>query len=304
MEKKGTILAAGGTGFIGSHTVVELLEQGYGVVIVDNLYNSSADMTERINKITGKTPKFYDADVTDAGALRKVFSENDITAVMHFAGYKAVGESVQKPLEYYRNNLDTTLTLLEVMREYGVKNIIFSSSATVYGMDNVSPMNETMKLGECTNPYGWTKWMIERIMTDAAAADPELSVVLLRYFNPIGAHTSGLIGERPTGTPNNLMPYISQVASGRLEKLSIYGDEPDAGRHGSARLYTRYGPRKGPRRSARLSCIAQGDRSVQPRHRQRLQRKGACRSVCTRKRSKSPLRRDRTPRGRHSRVLR
>lgn len=225
MEKKETILAAGGTGFIGSHTVVELLEQGYGVVIVDNLYNSSADMTERINKITGKTPKFYDADVTDAGALRKIFSENDITAVMHFAGYKAVGESVQKPLEYYRNNLDTTLTLLEVMREYGVKNIIFSSSATVYGMDNVSPMNETMKLGECTNPYGWTKWMIERIMTDAAAADPELSVVLLRYFNPIGAHTSGLIGERPTGTPNNLMPYISQVASGRLEKLSIYGDD-------------------------------------------------------------------------------
>ena len=225
MEKKGTILAAGGTGFIGSHTVVELLDQGYGVVIVDNLYNSSADMTERIKKITGKTPKFYDADVTDAGALRKIFSENDITAVMHFAGYKAVGESVQKPLEYYRNNLDTTLTLLEVMREYGVKNIIFSSSATVYGMDNVSPMNETMKLGECTNPYGWTKWMIERIMTDAAAADPELSVVLLRYFNPIGAHTSGLIGERPTGTPNNLMPYISQVASGRLEKLSIYGDD-------------------------------------------------------------------------------
>ena len=160
--------------------------------------------------------------MTDAGALRKIFSENDITAVMHFAGYKAVGESVQKPLEYYRNNLDTTLTLLEVMREYGVKNIIFSSSATVYGMDNVSPMNETMKLGECTNPYGWTKWMIERIMTDAAAADTELSVVLLRYFNPIGAHTSGLIGERPTGTPNNLMPYISQVASGRLEKLSIY----------------------------------------------------------------------------------
>lgn len=225
MKNAGAILAAGGTGFIGSHTVVELLEQGLDVVIADNLYNSSADMVDRIEKITGKRPKFYNIDVADAEQLRTVFEENDISAVMHFAGYKAVGESVQKPLMYYRNNLDTTLTLMEVMAEYGIKNIIFSSSATVYGMENTVPFSEDMKAGGCTNPYGWTKYMIEQIMTDAAAADPELSVVLLRYFNPIGAHPSGLIGERPSGTPNNLMPYISQVASGRLEKLSIFGDD-------------------------------------------------------------------------------
>lgn len=225
MENTGTILATGGTGFIGSHTVVELLEQGCDVVIADNLYNSSDDMINRIEQITGKIPRFYNVDVSDSDALRVIFRENDITAVMHFAGYKAVGESVKKPLEYYRNNLDTTLTLMEVMREFGVKNIIFSSSATVYGMDNKVPFDETMTRGECTNPYGWTKWMIEQIMTDAAAADPELSVVLLRYFNPIGAHTSGLIGERPSGTPNNLMPYITQVAVGKLEKLSVFGDD-------------------------------------------------------------------------------
>lgn len=225
MEKTGTVLAAGGTGFIGSHTVVELLEQGVDVVIADNLYNSSADMIDRIEKITGKRPKFYNIDVADAVQLRVVFEENDIGAVMHFAGYKAVGESVRKPLMYYRNNLDTTLALMEVMDKYGVKNIIFSSSATVYGMENEVPFSEDMKAGGCTNPYGWTKYMIEQIMTDAALADPELSVVLLRYFNPIGAHVSGLIGERPSGTPNNLMPYISQVASGRLEKLSIFGDD-------------------------------------------------------------------------------
>lgn len=195
------------------------------MVIADNLYNSSEDMIGRIHEITGKTPKFYNVDVADADALRTVFKENDITAVMHFAGYKAVGESVRKPIEYYRNNLDTTLTVMEIMRKFGVKNIIFSSSATVYGMDNQVPFDETMARGTCTNPYGWTKWMIEQIMTDATVADSELSVVLLRYFNPIGAHTSGLIGERPSGTPNNLMPYITQVASGRLEKLSIFGDD-------------------------------------------------------------------------------
>ncbi len=225
MKNTGTILATGGTGFIGSHTVVELLEQGCDVVIADNLYNSSDDMISRIEQITGKAPRFYNIDVSDADALRTIFRGNNITAVMHFAGYKAVGESVKKPLEYYRNNLDTTLTLMEVMKEFSVKNIIFSSSATVYGMDNKVPFDETMTRGECTNPYGWTKWMIEQIMTDAAAADPELSVVLLRYFNPIGAHTSGLIGERPSGTPNNLMPYITQVAVGKLEKLSVFGDD-------------------------------------------------------------------------------
>lgn len=225
MEITGKILATGGTGFIGSHTVVELLELGYDVVIADNLYNSSADMIDRIEQITGRRPEFYNADVTDAGAVRRIFDENSISAVMHFAGYKAVGESVKKPLEYYRNNLDTTLTLMQVMKEYDVRNIIFSSSATVYGMENQVPFSEMMRAGGCTNPYGWTKYMIEQIMTDAAAADSSLSVVLLRYFNPIGAHVSGLIGERPSGTPNNLMPYITQVAAGRLERLSIFGND-------------------------------------------------------------------------------
>lgn len=225
MGDKITVLAAGGTGFIGSHTAVELIERGFDVIIADNLYNSSEDVVVRIGRITGVTPRFYNVDITDRDALRRVFEENSIDAVMHFAGYKAVGESVRKPLEYYRNNLDTTMTLLEVMKEYGVENIIFSSSATVYGMENNVPFSEDMKAGDCTNPYGRTKYMIERIMEDAAFADPKLSVVLLRYFNPIGAHVSGLIGERPSGTPNNLMPYITQVAAGRLEKLSVFGDD-------------------------------------------------------------------------------
>lgn len=220
-----SILLTGGTGFIGSHTAVELLEVGEEIVIVDDLSNSGADMLERLHTITGRTPRFYQADVADHAAMERVFSENDVQAVIHFAGFKAVGESVEKPVAYYRNNLDTTLTLLETMQRHGVKQFVFSSSATVYGMSEHVPFTEDMPSLGCTNPYGWTKYMIERILTDAAAADKELSVVLLRYFNPIGAHKSGLIGERPNGIPNNLMPYITQVAAGIRERLSVYGSD-------------------------------------------------------------------------------
>ncbi|MDY5612336.1 UDP-glucose 4-epimerase GalE [Dysosmobacter sp.] len=219
------ILLTGGTGFIGSHTAVELLEAGEEIVIVDDLSNSGADVLERLHTITGKTARFYQANVADRDAMERVFSENDIKAVIHFAGFKAVGESVAKPVAYYRNNLDTTLTLLETMQRHGVRQLVFSSSATVYGMSENVPFTEDMPSPGCTNPYGWTKYMIERILTDAAAADRELSVVLLRYFNPIGAHESGLIGERPNGIPNNLMPYITQVAAGIREKLSVYGSD-------------------------------------------------------------------------------
>ena len=219
------VLLTGGAGFIGSHTAVELLNAGEQVIIADDLSNSNADVIPKIETITGKIPKFYKVNVADRTAVDKIFTENDIAAVIHFAGYKAVGEAVQKPIEYYRNNLDTTLSLLEVMRAHNTKRFIFSSSATVYGTSNTAPFTEDMPTGGCTNPYGWTKYMIEQILTDAAKADPTVSVVLLRYFNPIGAHESGLIGEKPNGTPNNLMPYITQVASGILEKLSVYGDD-------------------------------------------------------------------------------
>lgn len=219
------ILLAGGAGYIGTHTAVELIEAGYGVIVADNYCNSSPEAVRRVEKITGKTIKTYELDIKDNEKLSKVFEENDISAVIHFAGLKAVGESVQKPLLYYRNNIDTTLSLLECMSEYGVKNIIFSSSATVYGEENPVPYLETMKRGVCTNPYGWTKAMMEQILEDAANADDKLSVILLRYFNPIGAHESGLIGEDPQGIPNNLMPYVSQVAVGRRERLTIFGND-------------------------------------------------------------------------------
>lgn len=218
------VLLTGGAGFIGSHTAVELLEQSYDVVIADDLSNCSEDIIGRIGQITGKTPEFCRVDVADKAALEKVFQQYDIDSVIHFAGFKAVGESVKKPLAYYRNNLDTTLTLLETMACHNVKKIVFSSSATVYGVPERVPLVEGMPTG-CTNPYGWTKYMIERILTDAAAADPELSAVSLRYFNPIGAHPSGLIGELPQGIPNNLLPYVSGVAAGRLEKLHVFGDD-------------------------------------------------------------------------------
>ena len=220
------VLLTGGAGYIGSHTCVELLNSGYEVVIADNFNNASEKVIGRIEKITGKTVEVFKIDVADKEALRELFSKCDIEAVIHFAGYKAVGESVAKPIMYYRNNLDTTLTLLEVMAEFNVKKIVFSSSATVYGVPKVVPLKEGMPTS-CTNPYGWTKLFNEQILTDATVADKELSVVLLRYFNPIGAHESGLIGESPNGIPNNLMPYITQVAVGKREKLGVFGNDYD-----------------------------------------------------------------------------
>jgi len=219
------VLLTGGAGYIGSHTAVELISAGEQVIIADDLSNSGGDVIDRITEITGTRPAFYRVNVSDRAAVEHVFSHHDVGAVIHFAGFKAVGESVEKPLAYYRNNLDTALTLLEVMAAHGCKRFIFSSSATVYGPDNASPLTEEMPTGGCTNPYGWTKFMIERILTDAAHADPSLSVVLLRYFNPVGAHKSGLIGEKPSGVPNNLMPYITQVAAGALPRLRVFGND-------------------------------------------------------------------------------
>ena len=218
------VLVTGGAGYIGSHTCLELLENGYGVVVIDNLCNSNPESLNRVQKLTGKTLKFYEGDVRDA-LLKRIFAENEISCVIHFAGLKAVGESVAKPWEYYDNNLNTTLVLTKVMKEVGMKNIIFSSSATVYTADNEMPLRETSRTGGCTNPYGWTKYMTEQILSGISHADPEWSVVLLRYFNPIGAHASGLIGERPNGEPNNLMPYITQTAAGIRPRLRVYGGD-------------------------------------------------------------------------------
>ena len=222
------ILVTGGAGYIGSHTCVELLDAGYDVVVVDNLCNSNEKVIERIKKITGKELSFYLADITDESSLNDVFDkENDIECVIHFAGLKAVGESVQKPLEYYQNNISGTLTLCKVMCEHNVKNIIFSSSATVYGEPEFIPITEECPKGICTNPYGWTKHMLEQILTDIHTADNEWNVILLRYFNPIGAHKSGMIGEDPKGIPNNLIPYVAQVAVGKLKCLGVCGDDYD-----------------------------------------------------------------------------
>ena len=221
------VLVTGGAGYIGSHTCVELLECGYGVVVVDNLCNSNSESLNRVKEITGKSLKFYEGDVRDEALLRKIFAENEIGCVIHFAGLKAVGESVAMPWEYYDNNLNSTLVLTKVMKEVGLKNIIFSSSATVYSAGNEMPLKETSTTGNCTNPYGWTKYMTEQILSGMANADQEWGVVLLRYFNPIGAHISGRIGEDPRGIPNNLMPYLSQVAVGRREKLSVFGNDYD-----------------------------------------------------------------------------
>ncbi|MBQ9336537.1 MAG: UDP-glucose 4-epimerase GalE [Lentisphaeria bacterium] len=220
-----SILLTGGTGFIGSHTAVELINAGQDVVIVDDLSNSKEEIVDKIARITGKRPAFRKLDVADRKALDAVFREFRIDGAIHFAGFKAVGESVAKPIEYYRNNLDTTLTLLEVMREHGCGKLIFSSSATVYGANSEAPFKETAPTGNCTNPYGWTKYMIEQILFGVAAAYPEMSIVLLRYFNPIGAHESGLIGERPNGIPNNLLPYVTQTAIGIRDHLSVFGND-------------------------------------------------------------------------------
>ena len=221
------ILVTGGAGFIGSHTVVELQNAGYEVVVCDNLCNSSRKSLERVETITGKSVKFYESDILDRVAMERIFTENTIDSVIHFAGLKAVGESVAKPWEYYHNNITGTLVLVDVMRAHNVKNIIFSSSATVYGNPAFIPITEECPKGQCTNPYGWTKSMLEQILTDIQKADPEWNVILLRYFNPIGAHKSGLIGENPNGTPNNLMPYITQVAIGKRKELGIFGNDYD-----------------------------------------------------------------------------
>ncbi len=218
------ILTTGGAGYIGSHTCIELIKSGYDVVVVDNLDNSSEKSLERVEKIVGKKIKFYKEDVRDREALRRIFTENNIEAVIHFAGLKAVGESVAKPIEYYDNNLISTLVLLEVMREFDCKKIVFSSSATVYGVAKEMPLKEDMPLG-AINPYGRTKYFIEEMLRDVYVSDKSWSIVLLRYFNPIGAHESGTIGEDPKGIPNNLMPYIAQVAVGRLEKLHVFGND-------------------------------------------------------------------------------
>ena len=224
-------LLTGGAGYIGSHTAVAMLDAGHDVAVVDNYYNSSPEAIRRVEQITGRKVSLYEADVADRSRMMEILRAEMPDCIIHFAGLKAVGESVAMPVEYYRNNIDTTLTLLECMKELGLTNIVFSSSATVYGEDNIPPFTENMPKGVCTNPYGWTKWMQEQILRDAwfagAGSEKELSVVLLRYFNPVGAHESGLIGEDPQGIPNNLMPYISQVAVGRRDHLTVFGDDYD-----------------------------------------------------------------------------
>ena len=220
-----TVLVTGGNDYIGSHTVIELDKSGYDVVIADNLANSKMEVQNRLEKICGKRFRFYNVDCCDIDAMRKVFNENKIDSVIHFAGLKAVGESVRIPLDYYQNNIDSMITVARLMAEYNVRNLVFSSSATVYGMSEDVPFTEESPLGVCTNPYGWTKWMLEQILRDYAKANPDVRVCLLRYFNPVGAHESGLIGEDPRGIPNNLFPYISKVAGGTLECLTVFGDD-------------------------------------------------------------------------------
>lgn len=222
-----SILVTGGAGFIGSHTCVELLENGYKVVVVDNLCNASEESLKRVEQITGKKVTFYKGDILDKEFLNQVFEKEEIESCIHFAGLKAVGESVEKPWEYYHNNITGTLVLTEVMKKHGVKKMIFSSSATVYGSPKEIPITEECPKGTCTNPYGWTKSMLEQILTDMQKADPEWNIVLLRYFNPIGAHPTGLMGENPNGVPNNLMPYITQVAIGKLACLGVFGNDYD-----------------------------------------------------------------------------
>ncbi len=221
------ILVTGGAGYIGSHTCIELLAEGYEVVVVDNFYNSCKEAVNRVEELSGKTVTFYEEDIRNKEGLLEIFAKEKPEAVIHFAGLKAVGESVVKPMMYYDNNIHGTVTLTEVMKETGVKNIIFSSSATIYGDPAFVPITEDCPKGVCTNPYGWSKWMLEQVLTDIHTSDNEWNVILLRYFNPVGAHESGRIGEDPKGIPNNLMPYITQVAVGKLEKLGVFGGDYD-----------------------------------------------------------------------------
>lgn len=222
-----TILVTGGAGFIASHTNIELLNAGYDVIVMDNLCNSSKESVARVEQITGKKVKFYEADMRNVEDLEKIFSENVIDVIIHFAGLKAVGESCVKPFEYYENNISGTLNIISMMRKYNVKKMVFSSSATVYGDPEVIPITEECKVGGVTNPYGQTKLMLEQILTDIQKADPDFDIALLRYFNPIGAHESGLIGEAPNGIPNNLLPYVAKVAAGVLDKVNVFGDDYD-----------------------------------------------------------------------------
>ena len=219
------VLLTGGAGYIGTHTIIEMTAAGHDVVVVDNFYNSCPEAVKRVEAIIGKEVPLYEADVADEAAMDKIFAEHKIDAVVHFAGYKAVGESVRKPVEYYDNNINSTLVLLRAMKKAGVKKLIFSSSATVYGTPEKCPITENSPTGNCSNPYGWTKYMIEVILRDYCVSDPDMQVILLRYFNPVGAHKSGMIGENPNGIPNNLMPYVTQVAVGKLKELSVFGND-------------------------------------------------------------------------------
>ena len=283
-----TVLVTGGMGYIGSHTCVELLKQGMDVVIVDNLVNSSAEAGRRVEQITDKNVTFYEIDVRDRERLDEVFRRHKIDCVIHFAGLKAVGESVRMPLEYYDNNLNSTIVLVQTMRKHNVKKIIFSSSATVYSGDNPMPLYETSRTGNCTNPYGWTKYVCEQVLRDCVVADPSWSVVLLRYFNPVGAHSSGLIGEDPRGIPNNLMPFISQTAIGRREKLSIFGNDYDTP-DGTCR--------------DRLHEPARRRAHLQPRHRQGRERAGDGARLRDGEPPRDPVRVRAAPRGRPAHAL-
>ena len=297
-----TVLLTGGAGYIGSHTAVELLNAGHDVVIADNYANSSSIVAQRITRITGKPVKCYEADAADPAALERIFQENAIDSVIHFAGLKAVGESVRLPLDYYRNNLDSTLALLAAMEAHGVRQLIFSSSATVYGRHAALPYREDAETGPCTNPYGWTKLFIEQIIRDYAAAHPDFSVVLLRYFNPVGAHESGLMGEDPRDIPNNLMPYIARVAVGTLPYLNVFGNDYPR-RHRRPGLYPCHRSGHRPYGRPGLRRVPHRRGGVQPGHRHRLQRAGHGTRLLPRLRQGHPLPHRAPPQRRYRRLL-
>jgi UDP-glucose 4-epimerase len=299
-----SILLTGGAGYIGSHTSVAMQLAGRDVLLADNFCNSSPRVLERLEKITGKRPRCIEADMCDRAAVEKIFRENDITGVIHFAGLKAVGESVAKPLLYYRTNLDSAMTVLETMTRFGCHEFVFSSSATVYG-DQPAPLTESAKTGSCSNPYGWTKFMIEQILMGACKADPSLSVVLLRYFNPVGAHPGGTIGEDPRGIPNNLMPYVTQVAVGKRAQLSVYGGDYDTPDGTGVRDYIHVMDlAEGHVAAIDYADSPQGLRDLQPRHRRRLQRARHGQDLLRGQRRARPLCDRPAPRGRPRHRLR